>query len=323
VLYVERIDGQPISLHLGEHEFECEDETGYVMVPKEFLRGFRLSDIPDDISIKPVETIEGRSIELANDVALSSFHDGSATAGVEEMFRRKYWDGETGLSPYVAALRQAIAGHDGFTERHFEDDGDYVFLQYEVRIAKDFDIQEAIHFVERSIEQVQSRAEQLVSRRKDGLLGIFDRGSFEVDLTYALACKQPVALVMVDIDHFKRVNDTFGHLVGDRVLRAVAKILTGKCDGRSSASYRYGGEELGIILTGDAAAKAMQMAESVRADVEQFRFDEQPDLIFTASLGVADAPDTAQRKAVELVKRADVALYRAKEGGRNRVQKAE
>src|SRR5690348_7514495 len=102
------------------------------MVPKEFLRGFRLSDIPDDISIKPVERIEGRSIELANDVALSSFHDGSATASVEEMFRRKYWDGETGLSPYVAALRQAIAGHDGFTERHFEDDGDYVFLQYEV-----------------------------------------------------------------------------------------------------------------------------------------------------------------------------------------------
>jgi diguanylate cyclase (GGDEF)-like protein len=322
MLDVERIDDEPVSLRIGEQEFECEEETGYVTAPKEFMKGFRLSEIPDDITIKPVEKIEGRVIHLANDVAFSPFRDGSATARVEEMFRRKYWDGEAGLAPYIVALRQAVAEQEETTEVDFEDDGDYVFLHYDITITEDLDIQEAIRFVEGSIERIQKRAEQLVSRRKDGLLGIFDRGSFDADLTYALKRKQPAALVMVDVDHFKKVNDTFGHPVGDKVLRAVAKVLTGKSDGRNCVPYRYGGEELAIILTGHHATRAVQLAESIRTDVEQFRFEEQPELKFTVSLGVANAPDTEQRNGAELVRRADAALYRAKQEGRNRVRQS-
>jgi diguanylate cyclase (GGDEF)-like protein len=319
---VVRIDGEPVSLRLDGQEFECEEETGYTIVPTASLRGFRLSDIPTDISIKPVENIEGHTIHINNDVALSGFCDRSAIATVENMFRRKFWDGETGLSPYAAALRQAIAEHDGANETDFEDDGDYVFIHYEVTITEDLDIQDAIRFVDTSIEQIEKRADQLVSRRKDGLLGIFDRGSFDMDLQHVLAGKQAVALIMADIDHFKQVNDTFGHPVGDGVLRAVAKIVDSKCSGQSRVAYRYGGEELAAVLTGYDAATAIEFAESIRTDVEQLHLDGQPNVKLTLSLGVARATETG-RNSAELVRRADTALYRAKQEGRNRVRQSE
>ncbi len=322
MLEVERIDDEPVAVRIGEQQFTCEDETGYVTVPKEFLKDFRLSDIPDDIGIKPVEKIEGHTIHVNNDVALSRFSGGSASASVEEMFRRKFWDGETGLSPYVAALRQAIDEYSEAAETDFQDDGDYIFLHYNIAITEDFEIQEAIRFVDAAIERIQKRADELVSRRRDGLLGIFDRGSFEGDLIHALNGKVAVAPIMVDIDHFKQVNDTFGHPAGDEALRSVANILAIKCDGRIHVPYRYGGEELAIILTGDAAAKAAEFAESIRADVEQLRLNSEPDLRITVSIGIAAAPDL-ERNHTDLVMHADAALYRAKQEGRNRVRQSE
>jgi diguanylate cyclase (GGDEF)-like protein len=127
---------------------------------------------------------------------------------------------------------------------------------------------------------------------------------------------------MADIDDFKPVNDTFGHVVGDDVLRSVAKILTSKCNGRNRLEYRYGGEELAAILTGDEASRATEVAESIRADVERLRLDAQPDLKLTISLDIAAAPDVG-RNAAELVKLADAALYRGKEEGRNCVRTAD
>ena len=318
VLEVARIDDEPVSVRIGGHEFACEEETGCVTVPKGFLRDFLLSEIPDDISIKPVEKIEGNCIHVKNVVSFYRFRDGSATAAVEEMFRRKLWDGETGLSPYVAALRQAIAEEEA-TEKDFEDDGDYIFLYYDITISEDLGIQEAILFVDAAIERIQKRADQLVSRRRDRLLDIFDRGSFEDDLRCALDGNKPVALILADIDHFKRVNDTFGHLVGDEVLCAVGKVFSSRCDGRSRVEYRYGGEELALIVTGGNAGEATRLAESIRAEVEQLRLKVQPGLRVTISLGVCDAA-CAGRDSAELVKRADAALYSAKNEGRNRVR---
>ena len=322
MLEVEKVGDEPVSVRISGQGFACEDETGYVTVPKEFLSGFRLSDIPDDIGIKPVEKIEGHTIHINNDVVLSPFSDGAASATVEEMFRRKFWDGETGLSPYIAALRQAIAEDEESSESDFQDDGDYIFLHYAITITEDLEIREAIHFVDAVIERIRKRADQLLSRKRDGMLGIFERGSFESDLTHALNSKHPVALIMADIDHFKQVNDTFGHLTGDTALRAVAKVLSGKCDGRSRVEYRYGGEELAVILTGDEADRAAELADSIRADVERLRLDDQPNLKLTISLGIAAAPEV-DRNAAELVKRADAALYLAKREGRNCVRTAE
>jgi hypothetical protein len=120
-----RAQDEPVAVRLQGREFACEEETGQTLIPKEFLTGFRLSEIPDDISIKPVEKIEGSMIHVENDVALSRFSSGSASAAVEEMFRRKFWDGDIGLSPYVAALRQAVDEIDEAVETNFEDDDDY------------------------------------------------------------------------------------------------------------------------------------------------------------------------------------------------------
>lgn len=319
-----RIDGEPVSLRVNGQQFECEEETGCTIIPKASLRGFRLSDIPDDVSIKPVERIDGNTIHLTNDVALSGFTGASAAAAVavENMFRRKFWDGETGLSPYVTALRQAVGEHDGASETGFEDDGDYIFVHYEVTIGEDLEIQDAIRFVDETIEHIERRADQLVGRRKDGLLGIFDRGSFDVDLQHALAGKQAVALIMADIDHFKRVNDTFGHPVGDEVLRAVSKIVESKCDGRNCVAYRYGGEELAILVIGDDAARPVDLAESIRVDVEQLRIARHPDVKLTISLGISQALGN-EGANTKLVERADAALYRAKQEGRNRVRQNE
>lgn len=304
---------------MGRRKFECEDETGCVAVPKEFLTDFRLSENPAGLSIKPVEEIEGRTIYVRNDVALSGFIDGSASAAVEDMLRRKYWDGETGLSLHVAALRQAIGENDLASETHYEDDGDFIFLQYEITITQDLEIQETICCVEATIESIERRADSLVSRKRDGLPDIFDRGSFESDLTFALNGKQPVALIKADIDHFKQVNDRFGHVVGDEVLRAVANIIASYCNSRSRVPYRYGGEELAIVLTGKDAAKAAEIAESIRADVEQLHLSTKSELKLTISLGVADSAQ-AGRDSGELVKCADAALYRAKNEGRNLVR---
>jgi len=302
-------------------EFACEEETGETIIPKNLLTDIQLSGIPDDITVKPVESIEGNVIHVQSNIGLSRFVNGSATALIEEWFRRKFWDGEVGLSPYVAALRQAITEREESSETGFEDDDDYIFLHYEVAISHDLEIQAAIELVERIIREIQKRADQLVARRRDGLLGIFDRGSFDADLSHALSnAKQRVALTMADIDHFKRVNDTYGHQAGDTVLRAVAQVLSNNCP-RNGTPYRYGGEELAVIITGFDAQSVAHFAESVRADVEKLSF-ENPALKVTVSLGVADAPSDGNR-AEELVKKADARLYRAKHEGRNCVRTAD
>jgi diguanylate cyclase (GGDEF)-like protein len=306
----------PIAVRINRQEFACEEETYRTTIPKNFLVGIQLSEIPDGISIKPVESIKGNTIELNHDIELFTFRDGEASAVIEEMYRRKFWDGDVGLTPYLVALREAIDGEELTNETDFQDDDDYIFLHYEVRIREDLEMQNAIAFVDSVIERVHERTDQLVLRHRDGLTRLFDRGSFESDLSYSLGRKQPVALVMVDIDHFKKVNDTLGHRVGDEVLRNVANVILEQCDGKHRVGYRYGGEELALVLTNDAAAKSLELAETIRAAVERLRF-KATDLIVTVSVGVAEAGE--DRDNDSLVKRADARLYVAKEEGRNRV----
>jgi diguanylate cyclase (GGDEF)-like protein len=120
--------------------------------------------------------------------------------------------------------------------------------------------------------------------------------------------------VLVDIDHFKNVNDTYGHQAGDGVLRAVAQVLSDRCP-ENASPYRYGGEELVTLFTGTGAEAATKFAESVRTDVQNLVF-EQSTLKVTVSLGVATAPHDG-REPEGLIKKADTRLYRAKGEGRN------
>jgi diguanylate cyclase (GGDEF)-like protein len=133
---------------------------------------------------------------------------------------------------------------------------------------------------------------------------------------------EPLSLIMVDIDHFKKVNDTHGHATGDLVLREVGQILLKnirKGGDSGYSGYRFGGEELSVLLPRADVAKAAQVAERIRRAVEgrTFRTSQRQPLRVTVSLGVGEWKP--QMLAADLIETADAALYRAKHAGRNRV----
>jgi diguanylate cyclase (GGDEF)-like protein len=160
------------------------------------------------------------------------------------------------------------------------------------------------------LEQVQRLA------ATDGLTAIANRRTFEATLERELARAsrhaEPVSLVLLDIDHFKVLNDTHGHVAGDEVLRNVAAALACECREFDTAA-RYGGEEFAVILPGCSAAEALDAAERFRRIVAEA----PSDLPITASAGVATFPDHA-RDAEHLVRITDDALYGAKRAGRDR-----
>ena len=149
----------------------------------------------------------------------------------------------------------------------------------------------------------------------DPLTGLANHGAFHERLAEEVARSgrtgAPLTLVMVDLDHFKRVNDTHGHLTGDEVLREVARRLR-DCARRGDVVARVGGEELAWLLPATDVEQGMEAAERLRARIADTPFPVAGRL--TASLGVAAL---GPRGAVDLAHRADQALYRAKEGGRD------
>jgi len=160
----------------------------------------------------------------------------------------------------------------------------------------------------------------------DGLTGVINRGEFEQRLI--TECKsadrrqQSVALLMVDVDFFKRINDNHGHQAGDRALQAVAKLL-GETMRPGDLVARYGGEEFAIILPSTDETGAIAAAERLRRAIEKTSINCSPnvDIGITVSVGCADRQPNAMTPE-DLVKAADTALYQAKETGRNRVVSA-
>lgn len=131
--------------------------------------------------------------------------------------------------------------------------------------------------------------------------------------------KTPLSMVVLDIDHFKRINDRFGHQAGDQVLKAVAQRAQEKirtCD----YLFRYGGEEFVILLSSTDLEEARSISERVRAGIAKLNHGEQPELQVTASFGVATMKPT--ESARDLFRRADQAMYQAKANGRNRIEAA-
>jgi diguanylate cyclase (GGDEF)-like protein len=148
----------------------------------------------------------------------------------------------------------------------------------------------------------------------DALTGLFDRTTLRCLLEHALSTRRDtVSVIMLDLDHFKRFNDSRGHLAGDGVLRAVSAIVR-KAVRESDLPARYGGEELCVVLPGRSLHEASVVAERLRARIEE---ELAADGI-TASFGVAAFPEHA-RTQLELLSAADQALYVSKRGGRNRV----
>lgn len=161
----------------------------------------------------------------------------------------------------------------------------------------------------------------------DGLTGLLNRKAFDKQIIESIAeCKEfgtPLVFMLLDIDYFKKFNDTYGHQVGDQVLRLVARTLTDNVKGRDFAA-RYGGEEFAIILPDTPISAGLKVAEILRKSVESKEVvnkasNEHLGRI-TLSIGIAEfAPG---EEIPDLVKRADEALYQAKHAGRNRVMEA-
>ena len=166
-----------------------------------------------------------------------------------------------------------------------------------------------------------NRAHQLSMR--DPLTGLYNRRYLDEtigrELPRARRQHENVGVIALDIDHFKRLNDSFGHDAGDFVLRALAEQIRAATRD-SDIACRFGGEEFGIILPGASLSVARDRAEGLRTAVESLRleFDGKPLGSFTISAGVASMPPHAQDWSFTL-QTADRALYAAKEQGRNRV----
>lgn len=174
------------------------------------------------------------------------------------------------------------------------------------------------------IKVIQLSEDKLADQaRRDELTGLLNRRAFDGFMANANARLQrhgeKMALIALDIDYFKKVNDTYGHGAGDRVLSVVARTLLESVRSLDGA-FRCGGEEFSIVLTGADATSAKITADRIRTAVEGLTVNvDGQALKVTVSLGVAVASTPAEGVPAELQKRADTALYQAKDAGRNRV----
>ncbi len=170
------------------------------------------------------------------------------------------------------------------------------------------------------LREANKRLEALADT--DGLTGLFNRRYFDAllvrELQRTTRYKTPMGVVLFDIDHFKRINDGFGHAMGDEVLRNVGRIVTSSVRVTDSGA-RYGGEEFGIVFTQTVSQGVSEVTERLRARLAEFSHAYQGHTLqCTASFGISVCDGTGSvPNARELVERADRALYRAKHTGRN------
>lgn len=179
--------------------------------------------------------------------------------------------------------------------------------------------------LKRAQHEIETLKAQLKKSEKevlfDALTGVFNRRAFDSDLAGLLIqAPKGLCLIMIDIDHFKAFNDTYGHQLGDIVLKAVAKRLNESCrDG--TKIYRYGGEEFAVITPNSQLRKARHLAEAMRRALEKVSLkDRRKDSMInniTASFGVTQWEPSIS--ATQLIEQADKLLYEAKRLGRNRV----
>lgn len=169
---------------------------------------------------------------------------------------------------------------------------------------------------------IHKRTEKLAFT--DPLTELFNHRYFQESLSHefirARRYSKPLSLMVIDIDFFKKFNDTYGHLVGDMVLRHVAAIFKSSVREQIDTVARYGGEEFAVVLPETSIEGARRFAERIRSSVEKSRVNhEGKELSVTLSIGVSCTMVTRCEKTSDLIEAADLALYRAKDQGRNRV----
>jgi diguanylate cyclase (GGDEF)-like protein len=184
-------------------------------------------------------------------------------------------------------------------------------------------VQQLVQLTAMALASLQMRQKLEHQSARDGLTGLFNRHFLEIaldrEIARAVRRKSTLAVLMIDVDHFKRLNDQFGHAAGDAVLKEIARVFLDKTRTEDLAC-RYGGEEFTIILPDITPENAWQRAEVIRQAVADLRTHIDNTLYnnVTISVGVAIFPNDGSSSEL-LLRHADAALYRAKHGGRNRV----
>ena len=189
-------------------------------------------------------------------------------------------------------------------------------------IAKPFVKEELICRVNNTIEAMENINQIADFANKDFLTGVYNRRYFYENMNeyvaYAEEHMEPYVVAMLDIDHFKKINDTHGHNSGDKVLKTLAKKLIDETKGDDLIA-RFGGEEFCIVLKNVSNEEAVKFFVNLRANIASCNVQLKKEQInFTVSIGVAFS--RSDYKLDELLELADEALYRAKENGRNRVE---
>lgn len=243
------------------------------------------------------------------------------------------------LSRLSAAMQSVAAGHLD-TELPPSGDDELGRLASAVHLFRDTamaaerreaDLRQSREHMEKAKAELEQKALELAQANRkleelsvtDFLTGLANRRRFDevlgVEWSRALRTNQPLALIMIDVDHFKNFNDRYGHQAGDECLRRIASALKANTGRAGDLIARYGGEEFCIISAYTDVPGAEALAERIRQAVMSLtmRSDVSPFGVVTISLGVAVGSRGSAQSALDLVHKADVALYEAKAGGRN------
>ena len=261
------------------------------------------SNVGEMYRLEGDETVIGR----ANGVHIRLNDD-----GISRRHARVYRQGSQILIEDLKSANGTMVNGEAVM-RHALQDGDKVRLGTTTILKFAYNDQLDEHFQQRMYD----------AALRDGLTKAFNRKYFldrlETELAYARRHNAALSLLMFDVDHFKRVNDTFGHLAGDYVLAALAEIAT-QTIRTEDVFARYGGEEFAVVCRSVPLGNAGILGERLRSAVNGFTFQfEGKRIPITISVGVAAHPDLPIETPAQLIAAADEALYEAKRGGRNRV----
>lgn len=282
-------------------------------LPREGLHGTFACEPPEDPELAGIVERLGHFFAMLDEAQRYTTHladgDLSANAARDNIFAMPLKALQANLKHLIWQTEQVAAG-DLNQQVHFLGDFSDAFNGMILALREKRRLEEQLHTVNQILEKQAAT---------DALTGLFNRlklGSLlDAEIARSQRYATPLAVIMLDIDHFKRINDTRGHQVGDDVLRELAQRLVSSlrtCD----AVARWGGEEFLIMLPNSPLQAGRECADKLRAAIADYPFAAMPRV--TASFGVADLQKGDQRET--LINRADQSLYRAKYNGRNRVE---
>lgn len=327
----------------AEKALRVMEERHIAPLPRHYAVWYEYAAEDNKELLTEIQKAADKNVELdesLTDYLYGKYFEGASSAGGDAQSDAKKllvdilkvigdFSGET--SSYQQEMDSHIRDLEDFSEGG--DVGDMV-KQIMASAAK---LKESGAHLNQKLAEAQAEAENLredlaqvtSEAQRDFLTGVFNRKALDRmmdDLAaFSEENKTPLCLLMIDIDYFKKFNDTYGHLIGDEVLKMVAKILTGTLKGKDIVA-RFGGEEFAVLLPSTPLEGAMVVAELLRKAIssKELKRRDTGDTIgkITVSIGVA-AYRVGEDTIPVFIKRADEALYRSKELGRNRVTREE